>query len=145
MGADIALDGAGGTIESISGYSERGFGTGFNSRRLIDAAADPVWEGDRDLYLWPRAPLDIALSFYRHEPALVTAVAIVPPAEERNAPKDIEVWTSMQSANEGFARVAALFVLISVVNHRLRADDAELRSVIGDSIVGWFGRCRTTG
>jgi von Willebrand factor type A domain len=106
-GPDLALDDNGGAVESITGE----YGGGADGGRLIDGTSDPVWawrgSALRDL------PLEIVLSFYRREPALVTAVVIdMPPLEPSgapngNAPKDVEIWTSMDSADAGFAKVGA--------------------------------------
>jgi len=106
-GADLTLDDNGGAVEGITGE----YGAGADGRRLIDGKSDPVWawrgSALRDL------PLDIVLSFYKRQPALVTAVVInMPPLETSgaangNAPKDVEIWTSMDSADAGFAKAGA--------------------------------------
>jgi hypothetical protein len=106
-GANIALDDNGGAVESITGEEV----PGPEGRRLIDSRSDQTWSWRgsalRDL------PLDIVLSFYKHDSTLVTAVAIdLPPpdatgAPNGNAPKDVEVWASIRGADVGFERVAA--------------------------------------
>jgi hypothetical protein len=108
-GANVALDDGGGAVERITGE----LGSGSDGGRLIDGKSEPAWpwrgSALRDL------PLDIVLSFYKHQPVLVTAVAIeVPPPPpdsagkpNGNAPKEVEVWTSVQSAEAGFDQVAS--------------------------------------
>jgi hypothetical protein len=106
-GADLALDDNGGAVESITGE----YGAGPDGLRLIDGKPDPLWSWRgsalRDL------PLEIVFSFYKHLPALVTGVVIeMPPPDSSgalngNAPKDVEIWTSMEGADTGFAKAAA--------------------------------------
>jgi hypothetical protein len=106
-GANIALDDNGGAVESITGEAV----PGPEGRRLIDSRSDQTWSWRGSALR--ELPLDIVLSFYKHDSALVTAVAIdLPPPDATgspngNAPKDVEVWASMQGADVGFERVAA--------------------------------------
>jgi von Willebrand factor type A domain/F5/8 type C domain len=69
-------------------------------------------DGDRTS-LWHTAealtgPKEIVLSFFGREPALIDGVAIVSEAESeaRDAPREIEVFTSMAGPASGFAKVA---------------------------------------
>ena len=84
---NLALDENGGAIESITGTTDPSthfYGTGFNGRRLIDGQLEPTWTGDpvddpsepAHTAVLPGLPLEIVLSFYRHQSALVDAVVI---------------------------------------------------------------------
>ena len=105
-GEDIALDTAGSTIEFVSG----GYGPGPNGRRLLDARADTSWSTDVVPLI---LPLDLVVSFYKRQPALISAVTIAlpgPPAAGTPPPvlpKDVEVWVSTTNAADGFVQVAA--------------------------------------
>lgn len=117
---NVAANDIGGGIEEISGF----FGPGFTGRRLIDGRSTPAWRLD-----WfsevaaerrtvdgpnekparlsgPTYPLDIVFSFFDRQPALVGAVTIVLPTTSARLPKDVEVWTSMDSAAESFVKAA---------------------------------------
>lgn len=105
--ANIGLGENGGSVELVTGE----YASGSDGWRLVDGKSEPAWSWRgsalRDL------PLDIVTAFYKHQSALVTAVVLeMPPPDATgtangNAPKDVEVWTSMQSVNEGFAQVAS--------------------------------------
>jgi outer membrane protein OmpA-like peptidoglycan-associated protein len=53
-------------------------------------------------------PQEVVLSFFAHQPAMISAVVINP--ETRNNPqnwaKDVEIWVSMDSPDKGFTKVA---------------------------------------
>jgi hypothetical protein len=126
---DLALDENGGAIEVINGVwhndrPESGppvdvpspfYGGGLNGRRLIDGQTEPVWAGDprndpSDILhpvMIPAIPVEIVLSFYRHQTALVGAVVITPGKDPARAPKDVEIWVSNTSASEGFVNVGS--------------------------------------
>jgi hypothetical protein len=128
-GANIGLDDNSGTVENITGDEV----PGPEGRRLIDGKTEQTWSWRgsalRDL------PLDIVLSFYKHDSALVTAVTIdMPPADATgalngNAPKDVEVWTSMQGADVGFERVAAATLEPAVSPQTIAFPSVEARYV----------------
>jgi len=128
-GANIALDDNGGAVESITGDEV----PGPEGRRLIDGRSDQTWawrgSALREL------PLDIVLSFYKRDSALVTAMAIdLPPpdatgAPNGNAPKDVEVWTSMQGPDVGFERVAAATLEPAVSPQTIAFPSVEARYV----------------
>jgi len=91
----------GGAVEEVTGM----YGPGFIGRRLIDGLLDPTWkigESGKDVPY----PQEAVISFFERHPALIGAVAIVLPEKAAAAPKNVEVWTSMQSPSEGFAKVA---------------------------------------
>jgi len=128
-GANIAHDDTGGAVDSITGDEV----PGSEGRRLIDGRSDQAWSWHgsalRDL------PLDIVLSFYKHDSALVTAVAIdTPPPDATgtpngNAPKDVEVWTSVQGADGGFERVAGAVLVSGVSAQTIAFPPVEARYV----------------
>jgi hypothetical protein len=116
---DVAAADMGGAVEGLTGM----YGPGLTGRRLIDGALDTVWSvpedwAPRNMYYkpaWATYPHDIVLSFYERQPALVGAVAIVAPAaptvkveDASTAPRDVEVWTAMDSAPDRFTKVAGV-------------------------------------
>lgn len=135
-GVNLVATDVGGGIEEISGF----FGPGFTGRRLIDGRSSPAWRldwyqevasereqgdgrrtvdgpNDRPARLSaPTYPLEIVFSFFGREPALVGAVSILLPTGQVPLPQDVEVWTSLNSATEGFEKVA---------ERRLAAQPAE--------------------
>jgi outer membrane protein OmpA-like peptidoglycan-associated protein len=100
-GANIAASDIGGEIESITGT----YGPGHNGRFLTDGMPEPVWTPDGDVTF----PLEIVFSFYKREPALISAVVLALP-NDQSGPKDVEISTSMDSATDGFSKVAAVTV-----------------------------------
>ncbi|MGB5133017.1 MAG: hypothetical protein WBO00_10400, partial [Steroidobacteraceae bacterium] len=124
---NLAATEVGGGIEEITGF----VGPGFTGRRLLDGRTAPTWK--RDWYSeiaaerkkeegvfrtvdgpaekpprleGPAYPVEIVFSFFDRQPALVGAVTIVLPAAPAPLPKDVEIWTSPESATEGFEKVA---------------------------------------
>lgn len=84
------------------------FGPGFTGRRLIDGLLDPVWRTEeKNVGYVLTYPNDVLISFFERHPAVVKAVTIVLPDPATFAPKDVEVWTSMEPASERFTRAAA--------------------------------------
>lgn len=118
---NVALDENGGAIESISGIwvtrdPSKGAvptqfcGVGLNGRRLIDGRMEPSWAGDTSGaqdYVVPGIPLEIVLSFYRHQTALVGTVVITPGKDLTRAPKDVEIWVSKSSPTDGFLQTGS--------------------------------------
>jgi von Willebrand factor type A domain len=84
---DLAAEAEGGTIETVTGM----VGPGFTGRRLIDGKPKPTWQVTGPVTY----PQDVVFSFYDRQPALVSAVAIQLPDDASLAPKDVEVWASM--------------------------------------------------
>lgn len=112
---NVALDENGGDIESMTGTVDpttRFYGTGFNGRRLIDGRTEPSWAGDPEQDpvnpphrpVVPGIPLEIVLSFYRHQTVLVGAVVFTPGKDLTRAPKDVEIWVSNASPSDGFQK-----------------------------------------
>lgn len=114
----VAAD-MGGEVEELTGF----YGPGLSGRRLIDGLAEPTWRAPDDWWpggmynqdYWTKYPQDILLSFYERKPALVGGVTLVIPGpptvpvenDPSTAPRDVEVWTAMESAPDRFTRVAA--------------------------------------
>jgi hypothetical protein len=109
----VATD-VGGGVEDLTGN----YGPGFTGRWLIDGAVDPPWKVPGtwtwNSLSWVKYPTEVVFSFFERQPALVGAVSIVLPEqttaelpeETSAAPKDVEVWTSMESPAAGFRQVA---------------------------------------
>jgi von Willebrand factor type A domain-containing protein len=124
---NLAATDVGGGIEEITGF----VGPGFTGRRLLDGRTTPVWRLDwysdiaaeraKDnksrtvdgpdekparLAEQPIFPVEIVLSFFGRQPALVGAVTVALPPAPAPLPKDVEVWISPESLTEGFEKVA---------------------------------------
>lgn len=124
---NLAATDVGGGIEEITGF----VGPGLTGRRLLDGRTDPAWRLDwyaeigverakgevfRNVHgpnekpprlaEQPTYPVEIVLSFFDRQPALVGAVTIVLPTAKVPLPKDVEVWTSPDKMTEGFEKVA---------------------------------------
>jgi hypothetical protein len=101
---NVAANDLGGGVEELTGN----FGPGFTGRRMVDGLLDPPWQLGRlvnfDLVTYPQ---EVVLSFYERKPILVGALVVILPEPASWAPKDVEVWTSMGSPTEGYAKVAA--------------------------------------
>ena len=96
----VALD-AGGHIESVTSEHDDRL---WPARGLIDADPNTAWSSVRSAGF----PHEIVFSFFERQPALVSAVilnAAAPDHKERWA-RDVEVWTSMDSATTGFVKIA---------------------------------------
>ncbi len=95
----------GGLLESATG--EGGAGITWSPRLLVpgnDREWQP-WTGSDDNSVSIPMPWELVVSFFDHETALVSQVAVTSSASD-NAPKIVEVWGSSQSATEGFAQLA---------------------------------------
>jgi len=109
---NIAASALGGEIESVT----RAYGgPGLRGEALINDAIDDEWQPDEivdrpddqnsnDFHL--AYPIDIVISFYRHDTALVSAVAIED-TPDSPGPGNVEIWTSTASTPDAFTRVAA--------------------------------------
>ena len=98
-GGNLALADVGGQIEEQTGA----YGAGYFGRRLIDGKIEPAWNPVRPFTY----PVDVVLSFFHREPALVSAVTITLDAYVNLAPKDVEIWTSPDSPIDHFTKAAA--------------------------------------
>jgi Mg-chelatase subunit ChlD len=81
------------------------------STKLLDGDPGTLW------LAWGRAPHEVVLSFFGRDVALVSSVTLTFPASAKDPiwgepnslmwPKDVEVWTSMDSATTGFRKAVA--------------------------------------
>jgi len=146
---NLAATDVGGGIEEITGV----VGPGFTGRRLIDGRPAPAWKHD-----WfsevaverkrgdpfravdgpddkparlsgPTYPLDIVISFFGREPALIGAVTIALPPAPAPLPKDVEVWTSLESATDEFEKVAERSLISQSAEQSLSFPAREARYV----------------
>ena len=99
-GTNIAALDFGGDIAGITGT----YGPGHTGRSLIDASTGSVWQPEGKEFTFPQ---DIVICFYNQESALVSAVVVTISPERTHAPKDVEVWTSVNGSTDGFTKVAA--------------------------------------
>jgi len=92
------------------------FGPGFTGRRLNDGLLEPTWKwayaeapvtGQSFAGVKVPYPQEVTLSFFERQPAVIKSVTIVLPDPATDAPKDVEVWTSMELDDGRFTRVAA--------------------------------------
>jgi hypothetical protein len=134
--ANVAAADMGGAVEELTSYFGPGFkpsfnytrdgrpgeepvgtfGSGFTGRRLIDGLLEPAWKWTQDGERITGAswegqkvpyPQEATLSFFERQPAVIKGVTIVLPDPATRAPKDIEIWTSMELADNRFTRAAA--------------------------------------
>ena len=96
---DLAAADLGGEIESITGE----YGPGYNGRLLIDARSDTVWKAGANTF-----PQEIVISFFNRQPARISSVEIAFSPNAGAGPKELEVWTSMESPADGYQQAAAL-------------------------------------
>jgi outer membrane protein OmpA-like peptidoglycan-associated protein len=96
---DIASANLGGNVEWISGSD----GPGYTGHLLLEAAGQQTWAPDG----LTKFPIEIVVSFYHREAALISAVIITEPKNASSRPKNVEVWTSSIGPDDGFRRVAA--------------------------------------
>src|SRR5689334_121650 len=96
---NVAAADMGGDVESLTDV----YGPGPTGRRLIDGALTPAWRTTAPVTY----PHEATISFYEREPALVQSVAIDLPSNAAFAPKDVEIWTSTDLADEKFVKAAA--------------------------------------
>lgn len=94
----VSLD-MGGHIERFT--SEGGVTIG--AVRLIDGNPRTTWISGAD----GKFPIEIVFSFFGRQPALIQSVTIVPSRGLPTHPKEVEVWTSTESATAGFTKAAA--------------------------------------
>ena len=132
---NIALADMGGAVEEVTSYFGPGFkpyfkytpegssgeepvstfGPGFTGRRLIDGLLEPTWK-----WVYAETPItgswvgqqvpypqEATISFFERHSAVIKGVTIVLPDPATLAPKDIEIWTSMELADGRFTRAAA--------------------------------------
>ena len=96
---DLVATENGGRIEWASGQV---LPVGAASNLIANTSRYPSWYSDNNGPEWHE---EIVVSFFSHQSALVAGVEInpvTPQADDR--PKDVEVWTSAQSATDGFVK-----------------------------------------
>jgi hypothetical protein len=97
----------GGAVEDISGN----YGPGYTGRLLIDGQVDPTWKKPIEWSWNPeqqvKYPWEAVFSFYERNSALVGAVTIVPAKEVLSAPRDVEIWVSMDPDPKRYSKVAS--------------------------------------
>lgn len=77
----------------------------------------------------PTLPCDIEFSFYERQPALLSSVVIVLPADPSRAPKDVEIWIAGPAAGGSFAKVAALTLDEKTAEQKVAFPPAEAQFV----------------
>ncbi len=155
--ANLAAADMGGAVEELTSYFGPGFtpvfrytadgrtaeepvstfGPGFTGRRLVDGLLEPAWTwayadspitgswtGQKVPY-----PQEATFSFFERHPALIQGVAIVLPDPATHAPKDIEIWTSMELADGRFTRAAAATIEARPGEQRVSFEPVEARFV----------------
>lgn len=118
---NVALADAGGQIEEQTGA----YGAGYFGRRLIDGKTEPAWNPVRPFTY----PVDIVLSFFHRQPVLIAAVTITLDGYVNLAPKDVEIWTSPDSATDHFVKAAAQSLEAKEGDHTITFDPVECRYV----------------
>ncbi len=98
----------GGLLELVTG--EKGAGYTWSPQLLVPGngkpwTPPPVAGATGEGADKPEMPCEFVVSFYQRQPALVSSVEILSTLEE-NAPGEVEIWGSNQSATEGFTRLA---------------------------------------
>ncbi len=94
----VSLD-MGGRVESATSNG----GVTIDEGRLIDGNPRTSWFSAAD----GKFPVEIVFSFSGRQPALIQSITLVPSREAPTHPKDLEVWTSTESATAGFRKVTA--------------------------------------
>lgn len=146
---NVAAADMGGAVEQLTGHYDVtvvNYGPGLTGRRLIDGLPEPAWLVPSDwspnrmfskAWGWVEYPVDIVLSFYERQPALVGAVTIGVPAvmsvklvdDTSAAPKDVEVWTSMDDAAGSFTKATAATIPTTPGEHTVAFPAREARYV----------------
>lgn len=122
---NLAAADMGGAVEQLTGNTyfqeklQANYGPGLTGRRLNDGLNEPSWMNPDEWSDGREAPFpeEAVFSFYERMPALVGGISVVAPAtkstqnkfddDTSTAPKDVEVWTSMDNVPEHFTKAAA--------------------------------------
>lgn len=144
---NIAAADMGGAVEQLTGNSyfqekvQVNYGPGLTGRRLIDGLTEPSWMNPDEWSDGRDAPFpeDAVFSFYERMPALVGGITVVAPAaksvqnnfddDTSTAPKDVEVWTSMDNVPEHFLKAAAAALETTPGEHTVTIPAREARYV----------------
>ena len=156
--ANVAAADMGGAVEELTSYFGPGFtpvfeytrdgkagaepvgtfGPGFTGRRLIDGLLEPTWKWAQDgeritgaSWMGQKVPYPqvATLSFFERQPALIKGVTIVLPDPATLAPHDIEIWTSMELADDRFTRAAAIKIEPKPGEHTVSFDPVDAKFV----------------
>jgi hypothetical protein len=102
---NIAAADMGGAVEELTGN----YGPGFTGRRLVDGLLAPTWKLSEN-YHDVSYPQEAVISFFERQPAVIGSLVVVLPdsATAATAPKEVEVWASMDSPTDRFAKVTAV-------------------------------------
>jgi len=123
---DLAALDAGGHVESVtSQYGDDDHE--WSALGLIESDLKTHWASTKNAAF----PQDIVLSFFRREPALISAVILNPGTYETNGrwAKDIEIWTSTINATEGFSKIAVATLRPEAMDQRIDFALVEARYV----------------
>jgi hypothetical protein len=146
---NVAAGDMGGGIELLTGNydpAQPNYGPGLTGRRLIDGLTEPTWITPADwspnrmynkAWGWADFPADIELSFFERQPALIGAVTVVVPevmslslqGDTSAAPKEVEVWTSMDDVPGHFAKATAATLETTPGEHTVTFPAREARFV----------------
>lgn len=93
----------GGNVDKVSSEANV---TGFLATELLDDL--PNDDGEAGWAAQAHFPQEIVLSFFGHQPALISSVQIRPAdvSYHDSRAKDVEIWTSNESEDAGFSQVA---------------------------------------
>jgi hypothetical protein len=140
---NVAAPEIGGHIELVTSEEDREDRAAIH---LIDRSSpsDSSWRATA------AAPQDIVIGFFEQEAALITAIVISPNAHTSvRWPKDVEAWTSMESATAGFVKAASLTLVHDDVEQTMTFSPVEARFVkirvvsqYGDDTVVGMGKIR---
>ena len=120
---NLAAPEIGGHIESVTSEEDREDRAAIH---LIDRARpeDSSWRATA------AAPQDIVIGFFEQQAALITAIVINPNTRTSvRWPKDVEVWTSMESPTTGFVKAASLTLVHEDVEQTMTFAPVEARFV----------------
>jgi len=122
---DLAALDAGGHVESFTSQHDD---SDWAALGLIDSNPETAWSSKRGTEL----PQEIVFSFFRREPALISAVvldAATPDSHREPWAKDVEIWTSSTSATEGFSKIAVATLRPEAMDQRIDFAPVEARYV----------------
>ncbi len=156
--ANLAAADMGGAVEELTSYFGPGFkpffkytpdgrpgeepvttfGPGFTGRLLNDGLLEPTWKwayGPAPItgHSWVGQkvpyPQEATLSFFERQSAVIKGVTIVLPDPATLAPRDIEIWTSMELADNRFSRAAAATIEAKPGEHPVSFEPVEAKFV----------------
>jgi hypothetical protein len=127
--ANLAAADMGGAVEELTDN----YGPGFTGRRLIDGLAAPTWKLDAPVNAGELQaltfPQEMVVSFFEREPAEVEGIELILPNPATLAPKDVEVWVSMDSPTTNFVKVESVTLKARPGAQEVSFSDTEARFV----------------